>query len=76
MLNFSTNSPPFHVTLDDISPPPERLEVDQISGHQLVRGRGGVLEVMYETHWAGLFSPSWEHEQDLRHHRLHVLRYW
>ena len=48
--SFSTKSPPFHVTLDDIFPPPERLEVDQISGHQLVRGRGGVLAVMYETH--------------------------
>ena len=35
--------PPFHVTLDDISPPAERLEVGHTSGHQLVCGRGGVL---------------------------------
>ena len=76
LSSFSTKSPPFHVTLDDIFPPPKRLEVDQISGHQLVRGRGGVLVVMYETHWPGLLSPSWEHEQDLQHHRLHTLRYW
>ena len=60
--SFSTRPPPFHVTLDDISPPPECFEVDQISGHQLVRGRGCVLVVMYETHWAGLLSPSWEHK--------------
>ena len=48
----STKSPPFNVTLDDISPPPERLEVEQITGHKLVCGRGGVLAVLYETHWA------------------------
>ena len=72
--SFSTKSPPFHVTVD-ISPPPERLEVDQIAGHQLVRGRGGVIAVMYETHWAELLSLSWEHERDLQHHRPHILRY-
>ena len=32
--------------------------------------------VTYDTHWAGLLTPSWEHEQDLQHHRLHTLRYW
>ena len=31
---------------------------------------------MYETHRAGLLHPSWEHDQDLQHHRLHILRYW
>ena len=75
--SFSIKSPLFHVTLDDISQPPEWLEVDRISGHQLVRCRGGFLAVMYETHRAGILSPStWEHEQDLQHHRLHILRYW
>ena len=34
------------------------FEVGRISGHQLVRGRVGFLEVMYETHWTGLLSPS------------------
>ena len=28
------------------------------------------------THWSGLLSLSWEHEQDLQHHRLHILRCW
>ena len=23
---------------------------------------GGVLAIMYETHWSGLLSPSWGHE--------------
>ena len=72
----STKSPPLHVTLDDISPTPERLEVEQITGHQLVRSRGGVLAALYETRWAGFLSPSWERERDLQHHRLHILRYW
>ena len=31
---------------------------------------------MYERHWAGLISPSWEHERDLQLHRPHILRYW
>ena len=31
--SFSTKSPPFHVTFNDISRPPERLEFDQMSGH-------------------------------------------
>ena len=41
--SFSTKCLPFHVTLDDVSPPPDRLEVEQITGHQLVRGRGGTI---------------------------------
>ena len=74
--SFSAKSPPFHVAVDDVSSPPERLEVEQITGHQLVRGRGGVIAVLFETHWAGLLSPSWERERDLRHFRRHILRYW
>ena len=74
--SFSTKSPPFHVTFDDISPPPERLEIEQITGRQVVRGHGRVIAILYETHWVGLLSPSWERQRDLQHHRLHVLRYW
>ena len=68
--------PSYHVTLDDVTPPPERLEAEQITDHQLVRGRGGVIAVLYETHWTGLLSPSWERELDLQHFRLHILLYW
>ena len=46
----AAKSPPYHVTPDNVSPPPERLEVEWITGHQLVRGRGGVVAVLYETH--------------------------
>ena len=74
--SFSAKSPPFHVTLDDVSSPPERLEVEQITGHQLVHGRGGIIAVLHETHWVGLLSPSWERELDLHHSRRHILLYW
>ena len=70
------SSPPYHVTLDDVTPPSERLEVKQITGHQLVCGRDGVVTVRYETHWAGLLSPSWERELELQHFRRHTLLYW
>ena len=74
--SFTTESAPFHVTFDDVSPPPERLEVEQITGHQLVRGRGGVIAVLYETHWVRLLSPSLERELDLQHSRRHIFLYW
>ena len=75
VLNSSTKFPPYYVTLDNVSRPPERLEVEQISGHQLVRGRGSVIAVRYATHWTGLLTPSWERELDLQHFRPHLLRY-
>ena len=59
VLNKSSKkSPPYHVTQNDVSTPLQRLEVDQITGHQSVRGRGGVIAVLYKTHWAGLSEPS------------------
>ena len=47
--NFSKKSPPHHVTQDDISTPLQRLEVEKNTGHQPVKGRGGVIAVMYAT---------------------------
>ena len=52
--NFPKKSPPYHVTRDDVSAPLQPLEVDQITGHQSVRGRGGVIAVLHKTHWVGL----------------------
>ena len=48
--NFSKKFPPHHVTQDDVSTTLQRLEEEKITGHQSVRGRGGVTAVMYETH--------------------------
>ena len=53
-----------------------RLEVDYISGHQLVRGRSGVLAFLYHAHWIGLATPSWERKSDLEQSRRHILLYW
>ena len=74
--NFSKKSPPYHVTHDDVSTPLQRLEVENISGHQSVRGRGGVIAVLYKTHCVGISEPSWEREMDLHLSRSHILRYW
>ena len=64
--NFSKKSPPYHVTQDDVSTPLQRLELEKTTGHPSVRGRGGVIAVMYETHWTGLSGPSWEREMDFQ----------
>ena len=73
--NFSKKSPPYHATYD-VSTPLQRLEVEKITGHQSARGRGGVIALMYETHWTGLSRPSWEREMDLQLSHDKVLRYW
>ena len=73
---FSKISPPYDDIQDDVSNPLQRLEVEQITGHQSVRGRGGVTAVLYETHWAGLSEPSWEQEMDLHLSHSNILRYW
>ena len=72
--NFSKKSPPYHVTQDDVSAPPQLLEVEKITGHQSVRGRSGVIAMLYKTHWVGLSEPSWEREMDLQLSRIHILR--
>ena len=71
-----TLSPPYHVTQDDVSAPLQRLEVEKITGHQSVRGRGGAIAVLYKTHWVGLSEPSWEQQMDIHLSRSHILRYW
>ena len=45
-------------------------------GHQSVRGRGGVIAVLYKAHWAGLSEPSLKREMNLQLSRTHILRYW
>ena len=74
--NCTKNSPPYHMTQDDVSAPLQRLEVENITSHQSVRGRGEVIAVMYETHSTGLSRPSWEREMDLQLSRQQILLYW
>ena len=47
--NLLKNSPSYHVTQNDVSTPLQRLEVEQLTGHQSVRGQGGVMAVLYKT---------------------------
>ena len=73
---FTKKSLPYHVTQNDVLAPLQRLEMDRIAGHQSVRGRGGVIAVMYETYWTGLSRPSWEREMGLQLSRQQILLYW
>ena len=73
---LSKKSSPCHVTHNDLSTPLQRLEVEQITGHQSVWGRGGAIAVLYKTRWAGLSEHSWAREMDLHLSRSHTLRYW
>ena len=68
--------PRHHVTQDDVSAPLQRLEVERMTGHQSVRGRGGVIAVMDEAHWAGFSRPPWEREMDLQLSRQPILLNW
>lgn len=68
--------PPFHITSNDVSTPPRRLTVASISGHQVIRGRGGVIAVLYKTHWNSLLCPSWGRELDFHPFRRHILLDW
>lgn len=47
----------------------EGYEVETVVPHQSVRGRGGTMAVMNETHWKGHLRHSWEHAMGLQHSR-------
>ena len=74
--SFTDKSPPFHSTTDNMVKSGIPVDIEKITGHQLVRGRGGKLAVMYETHWEGLSSITWDREIDLKNFSRHILEYW
>ena len=53
---FSKKSPPYHVTQDDVSASLQRLELEHITGHQSVRGRGGVITVQQDALGGNLWT--------------------
>ena len=73
---FATKSPPYHVTTDDIATSLVLIDVTKITGYQCVRGRGGAIAVLYETHWDNILRPTWERELDLQAFRHHIISYW
>eukprot|EP00904_Undaria_pinnatifida_P010142 jgi/Undpi1/6258/HiC_scaffold_20.g08742.m1 len=76
--NFTTPPPP--ISRDPrrrvSAPLAARGEKDHRHGHQSVRGSGGVIAVMYETHRNRLSRSSWEREMDLQLSRQQILLYW
>ena len=76
MLQLHKKSLPYRVTRDDVAAPHQQQEVENITGHHSVRGWGGVIAVMYETHWTGLSRSSWEREMDRQLSRQQILLYW
>ena len=57
-----SRNPPRTASLDVVSTALQRLDVEKITGHQSVRGQGGVIAVMYEMHWTGFSRASWLRE--------------
>lgn len=50
VLNYySSNAPPYHVTSDNVEEQVRRLQVENITGDQLVRGRSDMIAFTYET---------------------------
>ena len=74
--SFTGKSSPFHPTTENVVKSGIPVDIEKITGHQLVRGRGGKLAVMYETHWEGLSSITWEREIDLKNFSRDILEYW
>ena len=77
MLNNLTQKPrPYYVIQGGVLAPLQRLEMEKITGHRSVRRRGGVIAVMYETHWTGLSRSSWKREMTLQLARQQILLCW
>ena len=74
--SFTDKFPLFHPTTEDVVKSGILVDIEKITGQQLVRGRGGKLAVMYETHWEGISSITWEREIDLKNFSRHMLEYW
>ena len=50
--------------------------MENITGHEMVRGRDGIIAGLYKTDWMVFSEPSWEREMGLQHSCTHILRHW
>lgn len=73
LTKYVAEAPPHHMAVEDADGPLERVVVDRITGHYLVRGRGGNIAVMYQAHWKGIMRVTRGREVHLRHFRSEVL---
>ena len=48
--SFTDKSPQFHPKTEDVVKSGIPVDIEKITGHKLVRERGGKVAVMYETH--------------------------
>ena len=74
--NFSKKSPTYCITQEDVSTALQELEMEQITGHQSVRGRGGVIVVLNKAYWTTISELSWVRDMDFHFFRSHDLRHW
>lgn len=64
------------MTMDNVDSPIELIQVNKSAANPTIRGRGGQLTSMYETHWKGTTRVSWEGKFDRKRFRRDILSYW
>ena len=78
VINQSDNSPPFHLTTDDLTPGlnAHRATPRTLTKRPLTRGQGGKIAVQCFTWWDELERSTWEYEEDLTQYGDLVFRRW
>lgn len=77
LTHFIYISPLLYVTTDvEHDGRRQRCELDTITAHRIVCGRGGTVAVMYNTRWKGLKHLCWEREVDFLHFCPATLGHW
>lgn len=64
------------MTTNYVFTPSERLDIERITAHRIVRGDGGFIAVMHQTHWGELLLPTLECELNLQPSHRMILLYW
>lgn len=62
LVEYATKMPSYHVTAEEVDLPEERVIDNLTVEHQLVRGRGGRMTVLYRTYRKGLLSVTDERD--------------
>lgn len=74
---YSETPLPFHLTADDVNAELDthRVKIPNDAKYRLTRGLAGRIAVQYFTYRDELERPTWEHEEDLKQHGKHVVKY-
>ena len=75
---YSSLSPPFHLTVDDVNMGMDSYRVTprSIARYRILRGFSGTVSAQYLSSWNELEKTFWETEQDLEQYGNLVERYW